>query len=86
MKIPEGFTEPKGIIGFFVFGALSFGLLLKAMQSIEIGIAYAIWAGMGEGETILVGISFFNDSADWIKLLFLSLIIIGIVGIKLVTK
>jgi quaternary ammonium compound-resistance protein SugE len=86
MKISDGFTVAKGIIGFFVFGALSFGLLLKAMQSIEIGTAYAIWAGMGAGGTILVGIFFFGESSNWLKMLFLSLIIMGIVGIKLVSK
>lgn len=83
MKLSEGFTNWKGIVGFFVFGALSFGLLLKSMQTFEIGIAYAIWAGIGASGTILVGLFFFNDELNWNKLLFLALIIIGIVGIKL---
>jgi quaternary ammonium compound-resistance protein SugE len=83
MKFSEGFTNWKGIVGFFVFGALSFGLLLKSMQTIEIGTAYAVWAGIGASGTILMGLLFFNDSVNVFKLLFLSLIIIGIVGIKL---
>lgn len=83
MKYSEGFSNWKGIVGFFVFGALSFGLLLKSMQSIEIGTAYAVWAGIGSSGTILVGLLLFNDAFSWYKLMFLSLIIIGIVGIKL---
>jgi quaternary ammonium compound-resistance protein SugE len=83
MKYSEGFTNWKGIVGFFVFGALSFGLLLKSTQSIEIGTAYAVWAGIGASGTILMGILFFNDAFSFSKLLFLSLIVIGIVGIKL---
>lgn len=83
MKYSESFTNWKGTVGFFVFGALSFGLLLKAMQSIEMGTAYAVWAGIGASGTILVGIFLFNDVFSWSKILFLSLIITGIIGIKL---
>lgn len=83
MKYSEGFTNWKGTLGFFVFGALSFGLLLKAMKHIEIGTAYAVWAGIGSSGTILVGLLLFNDNFSWMKMFFLSLIVIGIVGIKL---
>ncbi|MCG8331161.1 MAG: multidrug efflux SMR transporter [Chitinophagales bacterium] len=83
MKYSEGFSNWKGTVGFFVFGALSFGLLLKSMQSIEMGTAYAVWAGIGSSGTILVGLLLFNDAFNWYKLMFLSLIVIGIVGIKL---
>lgn len=83
MKYSEGFSNWKGTVGFVVFGALSFGFLLKSMQSIEIGTAYAVWAGIGSIGTILVGLLLFNDTFNWYKLMFLSLIVIGIVGIKL---
>ena len=83
MKLSDGFTNWKGTVGFFVFGALSFGLLLKSMQSIEMGTAYAVWAGIGASGTILMGLLLFNDAMNWYKLMFLSLIVIGIVGIKL---
>ncbi|UTW64623.1 multidrug efflux SMR transporter [bacterium SCSIO 12741] len=82
MKLSNGFTNWKGIVGFFLFGALSFGLLLKSMQSIETGTAYAVWAGIGASGTILMGALLFDDSLSGLKLLFLSLIIIGIIGIK----
>ena len=83
MKFSEGFSNWKGTVGFFVFGILSFGLLLKSMQTIEMGTAYAVWAGIGASGTILMGLILFNDALSISKLLFLSLIIIGIVGIKL---
>ena len=83
MKLSEGFSNWKAIAGFFVFGALSFGLLLKSMQTIEMGTAYAVWAGIGASGTILIGLILFNDALNWNKLIFLSLIIIGIIGIKL---
>ncbi len=85
MKLSEGFTKWPGIVGFFLFGALSFSLLLKSMQSIEMGTAYAIWAGIGASGTILLGTLVFNDALNLTKLLFLALIIVGIVGVKLST-
>ena len=86
MKLSEGFTKWQGILGFFLFGALSFWLLLKSMQNIDMGTAYAVWAGIGAGGTILVGIFFFGNSFNWLKMLFLTFIIVGIVGIKLVSE
>ena len=83
MKFSEGFTKWQGIVGFFLFGALSFWLLLKSMQNIEIGTAYAVWAGIGAAGTVLIGALLFNETLNWTKLLFLTLIIIGIIGIKL---
>lgn len=83
MKLSEGFSNWKGVVGFFVFGALSFGLLLKSMQTIEMGTAYAVWAGIGASGTILMGLIFFNDALSWSKLIFLAFIVIGIIGIKL---
>lgn len=83
MKLSEGFSNWKGTVGFFVFGALSFGLLIKSMRTIEMGTAYAVWAGIGASGTILMGLILFNDAFNWSKLVFLSFIVIGIVGIKL---
>ncbi|PWJ43210.1 DMT family transporter [Sediminitomix flava] len=83
MKFSEGFSNWKGVLGFFVFGALSFGFLLKSMQTIDMGTAYAVWAGIGASGTILMGLILFDDVLNWNKLLFLSFIVIGIIGIKL---
>ena len=83
MKFSEGFTKWQGVVGFFLFGALSFWLLLKSMQNIEIGTAYAVWAGIGAVGTILIGTLLFNETLNWTKLLFLTFIIIGIIGVKL---
>ena len=64
--------------------ALSGYFLYLAQKSIPIGTAYVIWTGIGAIGTVLLGILFFHDSANIFRLLFLSLILIGIVGLKLV--
>ena len=78
------------IAGLFEIGwPLGFKLasgyfLYLAQKSIPIGTAYVIWTGIGAIGTVLLGILFFHDSANIFRLLFLSLILIGIVGLKLV--
>ncbi len=66
--------------------ALSGYFLYIAQKSIPIGTAYIAWTGIGGIGTVLIGIMFFNDSASFLRLFFLSLIIIGLVGIKLVSE
>ena len=89
---PLGFKlasmHSKYFIWFIGLSILSMGLsgyfLYLAQKSIPIGTAYVIWTGIGAIGTVLLGILFSHDSANIFRLLFLSLILIGIVGLKLV--
>lgn len=89
---PLGFKlasmHSKYFIWFIGLSILSMGLsgyfLYLAQKSIPIGTAYVIWTGIGAIGTVLLEILFFHDSANIFRLLFLSLILIGIVGLKLV--
>lgn len=65
---------------------LSGVFLYIAQKNIPIGTAYIVWTGVGGIGTVLIGILFFNDSANFLRLFFLSLIIIGLIGIKLVSE
>jgi quaternary ammonium compound-resistance protein SugE len=71
--------------GFAVCLTISMILLIKATQSIPIGTAYAVWTGVGAVGTVIVGIFFFQEPADFWRILFLSLLIGSIVGLKAVS-
>ena len=49
--------------GFVLATVLSMGLLAKAVQTLPIGTAYAIWTGVGALGTVLLGIFVFGESA-----------------------
>ncbi|GKV65341.1 MULTISPECIES: DMT family transporter [Sporosarcina] len=68
------------IVGVFGFG---FIFLSLAMREIQMSTAYAVWTGLGAAGAVLAGILIFKESASVKRLFFLSLIIIGAVGLKL---
>jgi sugE protein len=73
---------------FIALAVVSMGfsgyLLYLAQKSIPIGTAYVVWTGIGAVGTVLLGILFFHDSASILRLLFVTLILAGVVGLKLV--
>lgn len=70
--------------GFVFFYVLSAVLLAKATQTIHIGIAYPVWTGIGAVGAVLLGIFVFHEPATFWRLLFLSTLILSIVGLKIV--
>ncbi|MFD0959638.1 DMT family transporter [Paenibacillus chungangensis] len=64
---------------------VSFYFLSLAMKDLPMGTAYAIWTGIGTAGSALIGIFLFKESADWRRLLFLSCILCGAVGLKIVS-
>lgn len=62
---------------------LGFVFLSLAMRDIPLGTAYAVWTGLGAAGSVIAGILFFQESAGWKRMFFLSLIITGAVGLRL---
>ena len=66
------------------FGA-SFIFLALAMTKIPMGVAYAIWTGIGASGGAVIGMLFYNESKDWRRVICIFLIISSVVGLKLVS-
>lgn len=87
---PLGFklasTYEKYFCFFIAFSVISMGasgfFLYLAQKTIPIGTAYVIWTGIGAVGTVFIGILFFQDAVNLFKLLFVSLILIGVIGLK----
>ena len=72
--------------GFFVALSISMALLVKATQTLPIGTAYAVWTGIGAVGTALIGIMVFKEPTTFLRLFFLTTLIISIVGLKAVSN
>lgn len=79
----EKFRNLKWTVATIVLLAASMYLLSLSLNVIPIGTAYAIWTGIGAIGTLVAGIILYREPVTWMRMLFIALIVIGIVGIKL---
>ena len=86
LKFSEGFTKLVPSIIVVVGYGLSFYLLSMTLKVMPIGIAYALWSGIGITLTVLLGKIIWNESLDWARVTGIILIIIGILVINLFSK
>lgn len=71
--------------GFVVCLAVSMTLLYKAVQTLPIGTAYAVWTGIGAMGTVIVGILLFKEPTDLWRMVFLTTLVASIIGLKWVS-
>lgn len=83
LKISDGFSKILPVVLMFVFYAASMYLLSLVLKKIEVGIAYAIWSGVGTATITLIGIAFFSESMNIIKLGGILLVIAGVTILNL---
>ena len=86
LKYTNGFTRLWPSVITVTGMVLSFYFLSAAVKSIPIGTAYAIWTGIGAVGTAILGIILFGESKEFIRIFFIFLIVVGIVGLKIFSK
>lgn len=84
-KLTTGTESYWWYAGFIVALTASMLLLMKAIQELPIGTAYAVWTGIGAVGTALVGILFFKDPATFWRVFFIITLIGSIIGLKAVS-
>ncbi|GKQ42196.1 QacE family quaternary ammonium compound efflux SMR transporter [Companilactobacillus sp. RD055328] len=82
MKLSHGFSKINYSILTIVGMIFSFYFLIKATKNLPLSIAYPIWTGVGALGSILIGLFLFKEQISPITWLFISLLLIGIIGIK----
>ena len=85
MKYTEGFTRLWPSVITVIAMVVSMILLAIAMKSLPVGTAYAVWVGVGAVGTAIVGILVLGEPSNAARLVSLTLILAGIVGLKLAT-
>ena len=77
LKLSQGFTRLLPSVGVVCFYLGSFTLMAQSLKTLEVGIVYAIWAGVGTALIAIVGVLAFGESVTAFKILGLLMIIGG---------
>lgn len=83
LKYTEGFSRLWPTVGTVGAMVISMWLLGIAMKSLPGGTAYAVWVGIGTVGTFILGIVLLGESAHLLRVLSVSLIVLGVIGLKL---
>ncbi len=86
LKLTHGFTRlvPSVITGAAI--VLSMVLLGRAVRTLPIGTAYAIWVGIGVLGTTIGGAVLFNEPMPPLRIAFIGLLLVAIVGLKVTSN
>ena len=85
MKQSQGYTRPQWTFASLMLLAAFVVLLGKALQVLPVGVAYAVWAGVGAVGTVLAGHWLFGEALGAAGLAGVALVLAGIVLLKLAT-
>ena len=83
LKATEGFTRPGPTLIVVVGYAIAFYMLSLVLRTMPVGIAYAIWAGLGIVLVALVGLVVYGQRPDLPAVIGIGLIVAGVVTIQL---
>lgn len=73
------------VLGLMVTFGGSLSFLYLAMRGIDMGAAYAVWTGIGAAGGAIVGIIWYGESKSYKRMLFISMIIVAVIGLKIVS-
>lgn len=73
-------------LGTIISILISFYVLIMAGKKLPVGTVYAVFVGLGTAGTVASEILFFEEPFKFVKLLLIFLLLVGVVGLKLVTN
>ena len=83
LKLSDGLTRLWPSVILFACYAVAFALLALAVKTVNLSIAYAVWAGLGTALIAVIGVFAFGESLGWLKVACIALIIAGVIGLNL---
>ncbi|WP_444921485.1 DMT family transporter [Microbulbifer sp. CnH-101-G] len=86
LKNSDGFSKIIPSIIVVISYGIAFYLLSISLRTIPVGVAYAVWSGVGVALITLVGFVFFGQRLDWGAALGIALIVLGVIVINLFSR
>jgi quaternary ammonium compound-resistance protein SugE len=85
LEYSQGFTKLLPSVATVISLAISMVLLARAVQSLPIGTAYAVWTGIGAVGAATLGVVLFDEPSSAARVGFITLIVVGVVGLNATT-
>lgn len=86
MKLSQGFTQAGPSVLMFAFYGLAFSCNTFVTKTLDLSITYAVWSGVGTVATAAIGIWYFKEPSTALKLVCISFIVIGVLGLHSVAR
>lgn len=86
LKASEGFTRPLPSAAVVMGYGVAFYCLSQTLKTIPVGIAYAIWSGLGTVLIALVGLVLYKQKLDLAAVAGMTLIVAGVLVMNLLSK
>ena len=86
LKAAEGFTKLVPSLIVIAGYSISFFFLSLTLKSIPVGIAYAIWSGVGITFISIIGFFIYKQALDLPAIIGISFIVLGVIIINLFSK
>lgn len=83
LRMSDGFSRPLPAVGAVLGYLLAFALLAPVLKELDIGLVYAIWAGVGTALIAVIGVLAWGEPTGAIKVLSIAAVILGVVGLNL---
>ena len=79
MKMSDGFTKIYPSIFTFVFWGIGLTVFLFALKKFDLSFAFAIWGGLGIAGVAIIGILFFKEPYNLMKIISILVIVLGVI-------
>jgi quaternary ammonium compound-resistance protein SugE len=85
-KLSEGYTKPGWTLGSLAALAAFVALLGEALKVLPLGVAYAVWTGIGASGSVAAGLLLFGETLGVGRLLAIFAIAGGVVALKMLPE
>jgi small multidrug resistance pump len=83
MKLSHGFTRLVPTILMFMFYGTGITLMNLVLRRMDLSLVYAVWSGLGTAAIALIGMIWFHEPANAIRITSIIIIILGVVGLNI---
>jgi small multidrug resistance pump len=83
MKLSHGFTRLMPTVFMFIFYGTGITLMNLVIRRMDLSLVYAVWSGLGTAAIALIGMIWFHEPANAIRIVSILLIILGVVGLNI---